>query len=321
MNLRLSILLVAVLVLFGGTFLVVRFFGPHERKQEEPWLYHVDEDTIVRIEVSNADKTAVYSRDPGSNRWYIRGEPDIPVFVDKWAGTPLLLSGPRVNRTLAETIEDPASFGLDPPESVVKVANRGGQTFEFHMGIITPDESNQYVRLVGHPTLFTVPAIWAQVINRLAKEPPYLRLFQLEDGFLTLIEVSDKGETITYGKKRDNLWYVLEPKEAPVASDKWGDTADFLSGPRVNQIVEEEIDNPEDYGLEPPQTKVRLGLAQGANVEFYLGDVTPDGDHRYAYLAGNTTLFAMSNVWAKRITDLAVAPPYQTSEQAKPGSG
>ena len=321
MNLRLSILLVAVLVLFGGTFLVVRYFGPTERSQQEPWLYHIDEDTVVRIEVSNSGKSEVYSKDPGSKRWFIRGEPDIPVFMDKWGGTPLLLSGPRVNRTLAESIEDPASFGLDPPESVVKVANRSGQTFEFHMGISTPDESNQYIRLAGHPTLFTVPAIWAQVVNRLALEPPYLQLFQLEDNFLGLIEVSDSGKTITYGKKNDQLWYVLEPEERPVAPDKWSDTADFLSGPRVNQIVEEDIDNLEDYGLDPPQTRVRLGLVQGADVEFYLGNLTPDGNHRYTYLEGNTTLFAMPNILAKRITDLAASPPYQTAEQGKPESG
>jgi hypothetical protein len=321
MNLRLSILLVAVLVLFGGTFLVVRYFGPNERKQDEPWLYHVDEDRVVRIEVSNEGKNAVYSKDPGSNRWLIRGEPDIPVFIEKWGGTPLLLSGPRVNRTLAEAIDDPASFGLDPPESVVKVSIRSGQTFEFHIGKATPDEANQYIRLAGHTTLFTVPSIWAKVVNRLALKPPYLQLFQLEDGFLGLIEVSDSGKTTTYRKKNDQMWYVVESEESPVEPGKWGDTADFLSGPRVNKIVEEEIDNPEDYGLDPPQTKVRLGLVQGPNVEFYLGDVTPDGKHRYAYLEGKTTLFAMPTVWAKRITDLAVAPPYQTSEQAQPGSG
>ena len=149
MNLRLSILLVTVLLLVGGTFLVFRYFGPTERNQDEPWLYHMDEDRIVRIEVQHGGQSVLYSKNPGSTRWYIRGEPDIPVFIEKWSGTPLLLSGPRVDRTLTEVIDDPSKYGLDPPESVVKVSNRSEQTFEFHMGGPTPDDGNQYVRLDG----------------------------------------------------------------------------------------------------------------------------------------------------------------------------
>ena len=321
MNLRLSILLVAVLVLFGGTFLVVRLTIPKERPPEEPWLYRVSEDTLSRIEVTNEDRSVVYERDPGSTRWYIQGDPRIPVFRDKWSGTPLLLSGPRVNRLLSDSIENPASFGLDPPESIVKVIDRSGQSFEFHMGIPTPDESNQYARLVGHPALFTVPAIWAQVVNRLALKPPYLRLFQLEDDELVFVEVSDNGKTIGYGKKNDGQWYVLDPEEVPVSDDRWGDMPMLLSGPRVDQILAENLENPAEYGLDPPKTKVRLGKRAGADVEFYLGDTTPDGDHRYASVRGGIELFAMPNARAKRITDLVTEPPYGSAQTIAPGPG
>ena len=314
MNLRLSILLVTVLVLVGGTFLMFRYFGPTERRQEEPWLYHMDEDRIVRIEVQHAGQSALYSRDPGSTRWYIRGEPDIPVFIEKWSGTPLLLSGPRVDRTLTDIIDDPSKYGLAPPESVVKVSNRAEQTFEFHMGSTTPDEDNQYVRLVGSPTLFTVPAIWAQVINRLATEPPYLQLFQLEEGLLGAAIITDGETTVSYGKRSRTEWGVVEPEERPIDQSKWGDTDDFLSNPRANQIVQEEIDNPEDYGLEPPQTTVRLRMLEGADKVFFLGDTTPDGGHRYAYVEGDATLYAMPNDLAERITDLVASPPYGTEE-------
>ena len=316
MNLRLSILLVTVLVLVGGTFLMFRYFGPTERRQEEPWLYHMDEDRIVRIEVQYAGQSVLYSRDPGSTRWYIRGEPDIPVFLEKWSGTTLLLSGPRVDRTLTDIIDDPSKYGLDPPESVVKVSNRSEQTFEFHMGATTPDEDNQYVQLVGDPTLFTVPAIWAQVINRLATEPPYLQLFQLEEGLLGAARITDGDTTVTYGKRAGNQWSVIEPEERPIDQAQWGDTEDFLSNPRANIIVQDEIDNPEDYGLEPPQTTVRLRMVQGADKVFFLGDTTPDGGHRYAYVEGETTLFAMPNDLAERITDLVASPPYAASDDA-----
>ena len=328
MNLRLSILLVAILLLFGGSFLMFRIFGPNDRPPEEPWLYRIGEDTIEHIEVTNEGQTVVYDRPPGGNRWYIEGEPKIPVFQAKWSGTPLLLSGPRVNRDLAETIEDPASYGLEPPISIVKVTDRGGQSFEFHMGGTTPDENNTYARLVGHPTLFTVPTIWAQVINRLATQPPYLRLFQLEDNPLVYVEVTSKGQSLTYGKvgADDSEWVLIgpeevDPTETPVLADVWGDLPTMLNGPRVNDILADSFKNPEEYGLEPPQTTIRLGMAAGADVEFYLGDTTPDGEHRYVSVKDKTELYAMPKQRADRLIALVTDPPVLPEDKPGPGPG
>ncbi|MFQ6025889.1 MAG: DUF4340 domain-containing protein [Dehalococcoidia bacterium] len=174
MNIRLTFLLVAVLVIFGGTFLVVRYTKTSERPLTQPWLYKIDDDSIIHIEVTHDGKTVNYDRHPGSTEWFIEEEPaNVPVFIEKWSGTPLLLSGPRVNRKLSETIDNPSQFGLDPPLTVVKVTERSDIVYEFHIGSETPDGANQYTRLVGAPALFTVPQIWAQVINRLALEPPY----------------------------------------------------------------------------------------------------------------------------------------------------
>ena len=328
MNLRLSILLVAILLLFGGAFLMFRIFGPNDRPPEEPWLYRIGEDTIRHIEVTTEGQTVVYHRPPGGFRWFIEGEPNIPVFQEKWSGTPLLLSGPRVNRDLAQTIEDPSSYGLAPPVSIIKVTDRGGQSFEFHMGGTTPDENNTYARLVGHPTLFTVPAIWAQVINRLATEPPYLRLFQLRDNPLVYVEITEKDQTLAYGKvgQSDSDWALIgpeeiDPTEDPVLVDKWGDMVAMLSGPRVNDILSDKFNNPEEYGLEPPQTKIRLGMAAGADVEFYLGNTTPDGEHRYASVKEKTELYAMPIRRAQRISGLLTDPPVKPEDKPNPGSG
>ena len=174
MNIRLTILLVFVLILFGGTYLWFQFNQDSERTPEQDWLYRLDDDSIVHIEVSNGGQTLNYDKKPGGTKWFIQDEDEeTEVFIDKWSGTPLLLSGPRVDRTLLEVVNDAAQYGLDPPKSVIKVTERSGLVYEFHMGDPTPDGENQYVLLVGSPKLFTVPQIWAEVINRLALEPPY----------------------------------------------------------------------------------------------------------------------------------------------------
>jgi len=175
MNIRLTFLLVAVLIIFGGTFLVIQFTRTEETTLTQPWLYKIDDNSIVHIEVSNSGQKAVYDKRPGSTCWFIvEGDQRLPVYLKKWSGSPLLLSGPRVNRKLGDTIEDPAQYGLEPPLSVIRVTERSNIVYEFHIGSVTPDGENQYTRLVGSPALFTVPQIWAGVINRLALEPPYL---------------------------------------------------------------------------------------------------------------------------------------------------
>ncbi len=179
MNIRLSFFLVAVLVIFGGTFLVFQFTdligdSSGNNTPDRPWLFKLDDNSIVHIQVSHAGRTVDYDRKPGGTTWFIQenGE-ETQVFQDKWSGTTLLLSGPQVNRIVTSSFDNPASYGLEPPETVVKVTERSGLVYEFHMGSTTPDAANQYTYLVGDPTLFTVPQIWAQVINNLADEPPY----------------------------------------------------------------------------------------------------------------------------------------------------
>ena len=155
----------------------------------------------------------------------------------------------------------------------------------------------------------------------MATEPPYLRLYQLEDDELVFIEVSDNDKTISYGIMNDGRWYILDATEVPVLTEKWGDTPSMLSGPRVDEILAETIEDPAEYGLDPPLTTVRLGRRFGADLEFQMGNPTPDGDYRYVRLLGDSKLFAMPASRAKHISDLAAAPPYGPSEQATPEPG
>lgn len=313
MNVRLSFLLVAVLIIFGGTFLVFNFTRAEDEPPQQPWLYKLADDSIVHIEVSYAGQTVNYNRKPGSHEWLIQEEgKETPVFQPKWSGTPLLLSGPQVNRVLASTIDDPASYGLAPPETIVKVTERTGLTYEFHMGDSTPDGQNQYARLVGDPKLFTVPQIWAQVINKLATEPPYARLYYVEgDNSLVHIGVAHNDQAVDYRRPlNSDEWRILTNSEVPVAEDKWSEILPSLTTPPVAQVVSDKIDDPAKYGLESPQTRVKVTTSKEEPVDFYLGSATPDGQRRYAQIRSEPELFTVPETWAKTLEQLATDPPY-----------
>ena len=322
MNLRLSILLVAILVLFGGTFLVVRFTGPEEKTPDEPWLFHLEDDSITNIVATHQDQTVKYEKKPGSLKWFILEDPELPVNFEKWAGIPLLLSGPRVNRVLSDTIDDPVSYGLDPPETSVKVTERSGQVFEFHMGFSTPDEFNTYARLVGFPQLFTVPTVWAQVISRLAAEPPYPRLYLIEEDDIRDIQVISDGRTVDY--HRDLLTKQFSIKgdpEVPVFPEKWEGTLSLISSPRAVEVLFENLDDAASYGLDPPRTIARLIKRDGSSIEFHLGIPTPDQERYYAQTVGKEEIMIVPASWAQMVIELATDPPYPPEGAATADSG
>ena len=322
MNLRLSILLVAVLVLFGGTFLVVRFTGPQERIDNEPWLFRLDDDAINHIVVTREGQTLTFEKKPGSRKWFILEDPELPVNFERWGGIPLLLSGPRVNRVLSDTIDDPVSYGLDPPETSVKVTERSGLGFEFHMGFATPDESNTYARLVGHPKLFTVPTSWAQVINRLATEPPYPKLYVIEEDDIRDIQVIFDGRTVDYHRDLLTGRFSIEgDPEVPVFPEKWEGTLGLISSPRVVEVLSENLEDAASYGLDPPRTIARLIKMDGSSIEFHLGITTPDQERYYAQTVGKDEIMIVSASWAQVVIELAIDPPYPPEGAATADSG
>ncbi|MDA0263735.1 MAG: DUF4340 domain-containing protein [Chloroflexi bacterium] len=326
MNIRLSILLVVVLIIFGGTFLVLRFTDSNERAETSPWLYRINEGDIVGLEIVYQGEEISYYRSPASRIWYIKGssgDPDIPVFQERWGGTPLLLSGPKVTRPLSDGIEDPASFGLEPPETAVKVLDRYGNEVAFHLGIPTPDNQNQYARLVGDDTLFTVPIEWASVVNRLANDPPVGRLYQIDPRSALVVQFF-RGDDITRYAMEDGTgrWFLEgEEGEEPKLLDQiaWAESLQMMSNPRLDQILASDIDDPKLYGLDPPNTAVVI-VRQGGEraIEWYIGDLTPDGRSRYvsvnlgSLLSEDTNLYAVLNSRLDPIIALATDPVLAT---------
>ena len=81
-----------------GAWAVIEFtdiVSRGEVKEEKPWLFSIDEGTISYIQVTHGEKSAEYARDAGSHQWMILGDPDYPVFQQKWGGTAPASQRPR----------------------------------------------------------------------------------------------------------------------------------------------------------------------------------------------------------------------------------
>ena len=362
MNIRLTILLVFVLVIFGALAL---YFKPWERTEpsdEPPWAWRIDDDAIVSVEVRHQGQigdsiecsedvipvtgelqSIAYEKDLGRGRWYIvQGDERTQVFQDKWAGTPLLLSGPKVNRVLGETIQNPAQYGLGPPESIIRITEETGLSHEFWLGNKTPDEEYSYMSVGGSTQLFTVPEVWARVVKCLAVRPPFYPP-PLELGYfydvnfrdIQELEVTHKGETVTYAPNpADRTWYAtVNGERMPMRAPVWWSLQlpwyaqpgkpgghETLGGWHVD---EDGVNDPK-YGLNPPETTVRVATHEGS-FEFYIGgehiEVDREGNPildaagntqvlvRYAALPDDPIVYVINAVRAERTICLATNPP------------
>ena len=171
MNVRLSILLVIVLVLIGGSVGITQALRTKEPREQEPWFFKLNVGDIEQISVTHNDEHTEYAYE--GSQWVIKDGNATPVFVDKWAGATLLLSGPRSSRALDIEIVDPAEYGFDPPQTKVEIVDKSGFPLRFELGDPTPDGDNWYARLEESPRLFTVASSWCEVVSKLATEPPY----------------------------------------------------------------------------------------------------------------------------------------------------
>jgi hypothetical protein len=231
MNIRLTILLVFVLALFGALAL---WFKPWEQdapREVEPWAWRIDDDAIVHVEVTHRGQaggsiecsketfpitgevqTVAYGKDLGRGKWFIvEGDQREEVYLKRWSGIPLLLSGPRASRVLGTTIENPAQYGLDPPETVIEITEETGLSYEFWLGNLTPDEGYSYMRLVGDSQLLTVPEVWARVVNCLVVSPPVIPppielgyFYEEEFRDIQELEITHNGVTATYARETVN---------------------------------------------------------------------------------------------------------------------
>ena len=335
MNVRFTILLVVVLILVGGAVGITNCLSQKAREPQQDWLYKIDVDDIGAISIKHQDTEDGLTEagfecvpEPDSpkrcSHWVIKDGFDTPV-GESWPGKTLLVSGPRSSRLLAETIDDPGKYGLDSPRAEVRVVNKNGFPIDFHLGDLTPDGENWYARLVGSERLYTVAAIWGDEVARMATEPPYDQLFQLEPWEMTDISVTHQEQQLEYvyreSEEDEEYRWIIRVNSGDAGtpvSEAWADRLKDFSLPVPSQVIMEDIDDPNNYGLESPDTTLRIDNLTGFTVVIHLGDPTPDGVNRYARLVDKTKLYTVSGTWADQVPKLVTDPPYPTPPDASP---
>jgi len=177
-RLRTILIMVAILITLGAAFY---FFSsrpdptPPAQPRPSVWQVEMDELKTISISLPRAGKTESWVKH--EDRYWYFDEPDGPeVNTKRWGGgIPLLLSGPKANRLIAEndTDERMMVYGLADPQMRIQLSLENGESIDIEVGDVTPDGGAYYIRLSDSRDVYTVDHTWYRVLERLVLEPPY----------------------------------------------------------------------------------------------------------------------------------------------------
>ena len=310
MNVRLSIVLVVVLILVGGSVGITYGLRDKEPEEKDPYLYRVNFQNIQAIQIAHGGEQISFATDDGE-KWVIKDGEDTPVFREKWSGITFLLSGPRCDRAISEVIDDPAVYGLDDPQTTVQLTDTSGQVLVFHLGDVTPDGNAWYARLEGDDRLCSLAAVWGEVVSELVVSPPYppdLGDLEVTAEDIVRFGIDHGGDRVEY-RLVEGGWVILDGDNTPVADD-WPGPELLLNGLQATQILATYVDDPRVYGFLEPTTRVQILNQEDEVIEYILGLPVANEDTVYAFLLGSESLYSVPADWADSVARLVTSPPY-----------
>ena len=324
MNIRTTFVLAVLLLLVGG-YVFLAEETPEEPEVigiDAPQFYTVSESDINQITIQAAGFSGSFVRsDEGP--WLFDEPNGPPVDLGRWGGVTLLLGGPDTQRLLAETVENPAEYGLDEPSIEIEFTLTGDRKERILLGSTTLNGGFHFAMREGDPQLYLVSSLWGQVLGRLAVDPPYPPwYYKVAPERVRFLSVTHGDATIDLTNDLQGNWREATDARTPVDPTRWATISPILGGPPSFHILEDKLEDFAKYGLLEPQTVIYTEVEPPAGleaesrrpIEIEVGDPIPGESAYYAKVVGQPFLLFIDGPWYEIIRDLALDPPFAPQE-------
>jgi len=170
-----TLILVAVLVVLAAFVYV--FEGRSEStgtaKSQEVRVFAYDEQDVVSLELQGGDKKVALAKDE-QGKWQLTA-PEQAEADERSLSTVLWrVSRLTADAKVADTVDDPATYGLDKPQLVVSFKAKDGRQETLTLGNANPRGTGNYAAKAGSPTLYLVNTAVGTDLKKLLTTPPKL---------------------------------------------------------------------------------------------------------------------------------------------------
>ena len=183
----------------------------------------------------------------------------------------------KKTRVVEENPNDLSIYGLGAPLLKIhfKFENKKEETLLF--GDESPMGGNLYIKRESHPAVMMAPASRSQfeksVYNFRDKT-----LLNFSTGTIKHIQIISEKKNLEL-KKKGEVWEISGDVDAQGDKDAIMNFLQSIQFSRVREVVDENPDSLEPYGLNPPALKLILESEQGEIHTLYLGN--PKGEKGY----------------------------------------
>jgi hypothetical protein len=147
------------------------------------------------------------------------------------------------------------------------------------------------------------------------EERPFV--YRLDADRINRLSVEHLGTKIGFVSV-GTVWVFDDAEQTATFADRFGGLKYILAGPRADRVLDGELDNAAEYGLDPPQSKVTIIETGGRSIVLHFGDLNADQTNQYVSLEGSTDVFMIHESWTTLLTRLVTEPPYEPTLEPLP---
>jgi hypothetical protein len=134
------------------------------------------------------------------------------------------------------------------------------------------------------------------------------QVWKLESSAIRQIDIFSAGQSVTLMRDGEKDWTISAPRKLESDSDEVNRLANSASDIRRESVVEENAADLTKFGLNPPQSTLKLKTKGGKEYEIRFGSSNPTGSFNYAIVQGRKQVFLVTSsaagAFEKKLDDL-----------------
>lgn len=140
-------------------------------------------------------------------------------------------------------------------------------------------------------------------------------IYTVNEDDITQMSYTLDGVVYTYTREdSDSDWTYTDDQSLALDQDTFGNMVSMAASVSTDQIVQENLDNKADYGLDNPEFTLTITLKDGTTKTLYVGSLNSVTSKYYAYVDGDDRIFTLASDFTSSFTTPDELSSSSTSE-------